>query len=536
METIVSAAKVAVPRISAAVMQSLASEPVDLSRLVMRGIEKEGLRVSRDGYIAQTPHPKALGSALTHPRITTDYSEALLEFITPASHDLNQTMTALQSLHQFTYRHLSDELIWATSMPCQMTDENQIPIAEYGSSNIGKMKYVYRVGLGHRYGRTMQTIAGVHYNFSLSDEFWQLLYRQSNEPLDFQAFKSARYLGLIRNFQRMSWLIVYLFGASPAMCKCFTKGKQLPFFEEFDQGTFYGPHSTSLRMSDLGYQNKAQANIRVRYNDLDEYISGLRSAIGETDEEFAKLGVKVDGEYRQLNANVLQIENEYYSPIRPKRVGRSGEKPTDALARGGIEYIEVRALDIDPFEPLGIAKSSCHFLDVFLIYCALIESPPMHSQELEQEKHNLANVVKNGRDPSCTLQIDDNKVLMRDYAEQIFEQLNQVAEWLSTGNALSTGDNKACINAVSLQRAKLADPMLTPSGKMLQIMLQNNQNYFAFAMAQSEAAKAYFSDQPLSPQDMELLTRESRDSLEQQQAIEKQESLSFDDFLADYFG
>ncbi|HEX4975680.1 MAG TPA: glutamate--cysteine ligase, partial [Pseudomonadales bacterium] len=193
-----------------------ASQAQTLKQL-RRGIEKESLRVTPEGRLAQTPHSKRLGSALTNPAITTDYSEALLEFITPAFPSVDETLAYLKKTHVFTYQNIENELLWVNSMPCIMGDDDGIPIAQYGTSNSGRMKTVYRNGLGYRYGRRMQTIAGIHYNFSFPDEFWQAFQVNEQNTQTLRDFASSSYFALIRNFQRFSPLLIYLFGASPAV-------------------------------------------------------------------------------------------------------------------------------------------------------------------------------------------------------------------------------------------------------------------------------------------------------------------------------
>ena len=247
----------------------------------LKGIEKESLRLANDGCIAQTPHPAALGSALTHPYITTDYSEALIELITPPFADVKDTLDYLHNIHQFVYDHLDNESLLGASMPCGIDGDESIPIAEYGSSNIGRMKHVYRHGLWHRYGRTMQAIAGIHFNYSVPEALWIALHQQENSQLSLEQFTADAYFGLIRNFQRLGWLILYLFGASPAICKSFFKSRPalMAQFEEFDHGTLYHPYATSLRMSDIGYKSKNQANLKIDYNSLAGYVSSLSKAI-----------------------------------------------------------------------------------------------------------------------------------------------------------------------------------------------------------------------------------------------------------------
>ena len=213
------------------------------------GIEKESLRVTPDGYIASTSHPAQFGSALTNRYITTDYSEALLEFVTPPLGSSWETIQFLCGIHQFVYQVLDDELLWSVSMPCMIRSEKDIPLADYGSSNVGVMKKVYRRGLGYRYGRYMQAISGVHFNYSLPDSFWPL-YQDVEKSVDnANDFRSNAYLGLVRNVRRLDWLLLYLFGSSPAVCKSFLGNAETPL-EELDSGTVYGRHATSLSFPD----------------------------------------------------------------------------------------------------------------------------------------------------------------------------------------------------------------------------------------------------------------------------------------------
>src|SRR5678815_2556183 len=225
-----------------------------------RGIEKESLRTRPDGSLATTPHPAALGSTLTHPHITTDFSESQLELITVPQRSVDAMLEELTFIHQVVYRALNegnrDEILWCASMPCQLPPDDAIPLGRYGSSNVGRAKTVYRLGLAHRYGRRMQAISGIHYNFSLP------------------GVTSDGYFALIRNFRRRSWLLLYLFGASPAVCSSFVAGRPHEL-TELAPGTHYAPHATSLRMGRLGYQSDAQTSLLVSYNNLDDYTASL---------------------------------------------------------------------------------------------------------------------------------------------------------------------------------------------------------------------------------------------------------------------
>ena len=368
---------------------------------MLRGIEKEGLRVRPDGHLAQTPHPAKLGSKLTHPFITTDYSESLLELITDPKNSPKETLNMLRQLHVLVYQGLpEDELMWPLSMPCMLSSNDEdIPLADYGSSNTGKLKTLYRSGLGIRYGRRMQTIAGLHYNLSFGDGLFECWQKQSTQQQDqsLTEFKNAKYLGLIRNFKRLTSLVLYLLGASPSVCACFLAGREHDL-ELLNDATYYKPAATSLRMGKLGYTNSVQEHLDIRYNHLPEYVAGLRRAIQTPHESFQKLGLSDEaGNPIQINDHILQIENEYYSPIRPKQIAASGETPTEALERRGIAYVEFRAIDLDPYSDVGIRLSSSCFLEVMALYCLLNDSPDLLPEEEEELAINVERVVNEGR-------------------------------------------------------------------------------------------------------------------------------------------
>ncbi|PIE20577.1 MAG: glutamate--cysteine ligase [Neptuniibacter caesariensis] len=498
-----------------------------LTRL-KHGLEKEGLRVDTQCNLAQTPHPKALGSALTHSNITTDYSEALLEFITPVFAQSSEALDFLADLHRYTYQKLDNEQIWPASMPCRLPNESEIPIARYGSSNVGQMKYIYRVGLEHRYGKVMQTIAGIHYNFSMPEEFWPLYQQYSGNRRSLQEFRSSAYFSLIRNFRRYSWLLMYLFGASPALCSSFLKGKDHKL-EELSPGTLYLPYATSLRMSDLGYSNSAQASLNICFNHLSTYVSSLDRAIRTPYAPYKEIGVKVDGEYRQLNSNILQIENEYYSDIRPKRVTQSGEKPIHALMARGVEYIEVRNTDINPFLPLGIDQTQSDFLDLFLITCLLMEEKEISIEECDQINENHHRVVTRGREPGLTLVHDNEEQRLAEWGFELLAEIGKTAALLDSTLGVSR-----YADSVTAQAEKLGNPELTPSAQVLAAMRETGLGYNEFIMQQAEAHKQSLLAKPISSTMLDALTKLSQSSLEEQAEIEAQDNIDFDAYLAEY--
>jgi glutamate--cysteine ligase len=497
----------------------------------LKGIEREALRVTPAGRISQAPHPAALGSTLAHPHITTDYSEALIELVTPPFPRTWELLQYLCDIHQFVYRHLGDELLWVTSMPCVLGGDEEIPIARYGSSNIGRMKHVYRVGLGLRYGRVMQAISGVHFNYSFPEGFWPVLQAIEQSKAGGRAFTDDAYFSLLRNYRRFGWLILYLFGVSPAVCRSFFAGRDIPGSLEPDgQHTMVAPHATSLRMSDLGYRNKSQAGVHVSVNSLAEYVRDLSRLISTPSPEYEALGVEVDGEWRQLNANLLQIENEYYSFIRPKRVAYSGERPTKALLRAGVQYVEMRSLDVGAYDPVGVNERKLCFLEAFAALCLLRDSPPLTAELSDRYEANHVQVATRGREPGLALWTERGPLALADWAAEILDQMQGICELLDAGD-----EARPYSAALAAQRAKLDDPMLLPSARLLAAMREQDQAFFELALGMSRMHRDYFRELPSpNPGRLAELRTEADDSLEEQRRIEAADTLPFADFVGRY--
>lgn len=493
-----------------------------------RGVEKESLRVTPAGLISRRPHPEALGSALTNRFITTDYSEALLEFVTSP---VNSSWAAAQfmcDIHQFTFARLGDEMLWPLSMPCRLRSEADIPIAEYGTSNIGRMKTIYRRGLGERYGRYMQAIAGIHFNYSVPDAFWPA-WRDIVGPAAGATTQSDYYLGLVRNVRRLDWLVIYLFGASPAVCNSFLKGVPAEL-DKLDRGTSYGRYATSLRMSDLGYQNSNQSALVVSANSLDEYIRDLTAAIARRNTDYAAIGLQRDGEYIQLNANQLQIENEYYSTIRPKRVANSGERPTAALQRGGIEYVELRALDLSPFDPVGISQEQQKLLELFLLYCLLEASPPIAPADVEAMQYNNLTIARRGREPGLRLRRDGGTVDRTEWASTVLERMQPLAAMLDATEPGGYGQ------ALAAALAAARDPELTYSARLLAHQRSADLSFADYGLKLAAEYRQYF----LGLADdfnrhLPMLRAEVTESLQRQADIEAQDDVTLDEYLARYY-
>lgn len=499
---------------------------------IQHGIEREALRVNADGSLAQTRHHKELGSALTHHFITTDFSESLLEFITPPERKVPKTMAQLFDIHKYVMQTIGDERLWPMSMPCFIRDQDEIQLAQYGPSNVGQMKTLYRKGLKNRYGSMMQAIAGVHFNFSMPVNFWQPWFELTKHCKESQQNVSDAYFGMVRNYRRHCWLLPYFFGASPALCSSFVAGKTSHFpFEKLGKGSIYLPHATSLRMSDLGYTNSAQSNLNICYNHIDSYVESLRRAISTPSEHFSKYSGKVNGEYQQLNNFVLQIENELYSPIRPKQPTRSLEKPSDALAERGVSYIEVRALDVNPFSPVGIEPEQMHFLDVFLLHCLITPGAQMTRDEFVQSEKNLKQVVTYGRDPECKLVRSNQSVGMRLWARELLGQMVDIASVLDSAH-----QTKVYSKAVKAAEEQLMHPELTLSGKILTMLTEQKIDNGALALALAEQHKQTLLDAEYKIHDAEFFKEQAIHSWGLQQQIEANDKVDFDTFLKNQFG
>lgn len=501
-----------------------------------RGIEREALRVLPEGKLSQQGHYSQLGAALTHGEITTDYSETLLEFITPVSFSPEEVIAQLQDIQKYTFANINSELLWPMSMPCFVNNVDEVPLAQYGSSNIGKMKTVYRQGLKNRYGSMMQVIAGIHFNFSFSQDFWKVMQSLHNDEQELRDFISDRYFSILRNYKRYCWLIPYLYGSSPALCDSFLQGKESPLpFKKSPNGALYLEYATSLRMSDLGYTSSEQSSLKICYNNLNDYVDGVQTAIGLKSEQFADIGVKVNGEYQQLNGNILQIENELYAPIRPKQVMKSGEKPSQALRDRGVEYIEVRALDVNPFVDTGISIEQVHFLDIFLTYCAFLDNKEFDCDSQEYHENNMNEVVLRGRDPELLLsdvdcEGDISKKSVMQWGNELFDNMAHVAKLLDKAYVTNN-----YTDAINREREKINNSSLTPSAKILSLMVDQQQSLseYSLALASKYRQESFKRDYQFYSE--QYFTESVAKSYENLRDIEKNDTLSFDEFLADYF-
>ena len=486
------------------------------------GLEKEGLRVDKDtGALAPTPHAEALGSALTHPHITTDYSEALLEFVTATYDTPRAALAELESLQAYSATVLGNERIWPLSMPCLLPEsDSDIPLAYYGESHLGRLKTVYRRGLGFRYGRQMQTIAGVHFNLSWSDAFWHWRATLDGHTTDQDSrqIRDTGYFHTIRNYRRIQWLFMLLTGASPAVDASF----RLLAMDRFKiaNRTRIAADATSLRMSDLGYQSAAQESINICFNHLDTYCETLARAVHQPWPTYEGLGLKDEAGFKQLNTAVLQIENEYYSSIRPKRVQQAAERPVRALINRGVEYLEIRAIDLNPYARNGISETEACLITLLMTACAVAESPHNSDEECVAISGLNARATWAGRRDS---QHFDTERTFRKAGLDVLASLDGLAEVLDRAQA-TQGHTDALQDA----RVRLQGdcPLLSEEVEASSIA----PGHLEFGLAQAELHHHNLIAQT-TPEGRAEFARLASDSLRTQQDIESQDQGSFDNFV-----
>ena len=487
-------------------LENLKNQSFFSNLIIERGIEKESLRVTKNGYISSKEHPETLGSSYTNPSITTDFAESLIEIVTPTYTNVDELYEKLKIIHIFINQNLKDgEMLWPFSMPPKIDDESKINIATYGKTNMGRLKHVYRKGLAIRYGRTMQCVSGIHYNFSISDKSLKHLgYSSQNE-------KNKAYLNLIRNFKRLFWFVLIEFGNSPVVDKSFVAGRanDLDILNESD---LFKPYATSLRMSDIGYQSKAQKNLNFKYNDLDAFLSELKNAIINPYSDFEKLGLKDnDNKFHQISNGILQIENELYDCIRPKRAGQSGQRPYRLLKEQGIQYVEVRGIDLNPSEAIGISKDHIRILDLLLIYCLITPSRKMTDKEKITIEQQDINVIKSGRNPNLQVLYKDKEISISVAREELIKDLGQLALEF---------EDKAFIDAIK------------SLGSFKKNKFSQAESFHDYGI--KKTIENYQTINSFSNFDVELCEKEASDSLKEFDRINQKQEIAFDEFVNSY--
>jgi glutamate--cysteine ligase len=502
----------------------LSNELKDILSQGKLGFEKEGLRVFQS-KISQAPHPYKIGSALCNKYITTDFSESQIELITPPIADKIDGLLFLDDIHHFLSINNKDEILWPLSMPPSIKSDEEIPIAKYGSSNIGLFKSLYRNGLSNRYGRLMQSISGIHYNYSLPDLVWETSFikEYSSNPIK---IRSQAYFSMLRNIYRMNWLVLYLFGASPIITKNFIS-KDKESFKQLNKEESYLPYATSLRMSDFGYHNSRRVNLNVCPNSIEEYVLDLKKATNTISEDF----IKIDNNklQSQINSNILQIEDEYYATARAKSKIISDQRSTSKLMKNGVDFIELRSLDLNPFSRVGIDQETVLFLEVFHIYCFIKSSKPLSKKELEAIRNNDLEVAKYGRKPDLILFNEGDQISLNEWANKIFDEMMPIVELLDRTQSLYS-------DMMTSIKLKINDPSLTLSGRLLDKIISENISFNDFGNLLGESNKDhYLSIGKQENQSWEILSKEAENSWTQHYLLQEEDNKSFDEFIIEYF-
>jgi glutamate--cysteine ligase len=452
---------------------------------ILRGIERESLRVTQEGNISQNNHPKNLGSPLTSKDITTDFAEALVELITPTFESAEELFEHLNLLHKFLYSEMGEEILWNFSMPCAFQSEQEIKIAEYGKTNSGMLKHIYRKGLRLRYGSIMQSVSGIHYNFSISNQSWNAI---SKNPT--QDFINNKYLGAIRNIKRNFWFLLERLGASPIAHESYLFNREHSLEEHLEDDLFL-PNATSLRMSEVGYQSSIQNELKISYNNLDEFIDAIIKGIKTPVQDFQDMGLfDGNGIPQQISTGILQIENELYDIVRPKRSGPSGSRPATLLKEQGIEYLELRGIDINPFIPEGIDENKIKLLDVYIMHALISDSPEVSDTEIEEIRANQKAMVESGRSKDIKLKRGGVDIPLLELKTVLHDELKQVASAMDEycpgySNAVDSEMNidilpsERIMNEIKSQNISFQEYGLSQSKKIANNLRSTNSNDFS---------------------------------------------------------
>ena len=483
------------------------------------GIEREGLRVTHN-KLSDTMHPKLLGSSLTNKFITTDFAETQLELITHPLATKKNVINFLEDLHFFVHREIEDE-IWPFSMPPYIEKESDIEIADFGNSNSGLFRKTYRRGLSHRYGRFMQSISGLHLNYSFSNSLIQSILEQCSLPDDINT-RSEIYLKALRNIQKNNWLLLYFFGCSSFISKNFYNDK-LNLLNHKD--SYYLPDSTSLRMSELGYQNQNQSGHHVSFDTLDEYCNDLLNLTEALSDKYESIDLFRDGQHQQLNQNFLQIEAEYYASCRPKSDVSQEGRPINILKSNGINYLELRSLDINPFSNIGIDAQTIGFLEAFLIYNCLSECTYLSSKSAEELKRNDLEVSKNGRSKFTKLLKNNSDISLYDEGSRILDGMSDISQALGHDQSF-----------LEYYRSMLRDSSKTLSGRFALKTFEEDLEIEEFGYSLSKTYKDYFHKyNPKAKNFIEIIKSEVKRSEEEKKDIDLETQVSFHDYLKKYY-
>ena len=379
------------------------------------GIERENIRVNKEGAIAETKHPEAFGEKLANPYITVDFAESQIELITPIFGSIPEVHSFLENLHDIVSLELKEEYLWPQSTPPDITNEDHISVADFEDGDAGKNAAEYRKHLVDTYGKVKQVLSGIHFNFSFDDNFLKKLYSESGktDSISYKDFKNNIYMRVAQNYTRFRWLIIYLLGASPSIHKTYTEGDKDKLKKLNDN--YYMKNGVSFRQSDLGYKNIK--DFFVPFDSLDCYLKTIDSLI-------------TDGS--------ISGAREYYSPIRLK--AKDNKNLLESLRKDGIEYLEIRTIDLNPYCKTGIDIRDIYFLHAFLIFCLLRKCKSNEECLFTVTDNSDANfnqelIATKGQDKNLSMKDKNSTKDAKEWAIEILNELQEILCHLECNNS-----------------------------------------------------------------------------------------------------
>lgn len=449
------------------------------------GIERETHRTDHEGEIALTPHPKKFIDKQIIEQITVDFAESQLEFVTKPHRSLSQVFADLEQIYELASQNINGEFMWPFSMPPRLPAEADIPIARFSYMENGQEKEIYRRGLAVRYGKKIQMISGIHFNYSFDERLLNLLFEKYSSNQSKQDFINELYMKIGRNMLNYRWLLIYLFGASPVADVSYQtvfdekiKNNESEWLRQcFDQLDLL-EHATSIRSSRFGYSTEIEDKYHVSYNQLDQYITDLRGILATKNKEYAMMGTENSGEQIQLNTNELQHEGEFYAPIRFKQILGRDETLLDALERRGIGYFELRILDVNPFAKLGITREQADFIHLLILLCLFEENEGLtpEQQRLANKNHQLVALF--GRQSNLKLfKPTGEEILLQTWAQEIFNKVCSIANLLDQ----IIGDTYY-IDIVNAEARKLTDKSLLPSDQIITEIEESGDSFLELGL------------------------------------------------------
>ena len=400
------------------------------------GIEWESLRAKKNGKLSLTPHPAVFGDKLKNPLVTTDFSESQIEIITPPFRTIDEAFDTFSLLSDLVNASIpDDEYLWFQSIPCILPDDEHIPIAQY--SEEGADSHEYRLKLAEKYGLKKQMISGVHFNFSFTDDFLRKLNKIYNPDLSFQEFRNEVYLKIARNYLRHCWLIIYLTGCSVSCHKTFTNDCLELMDGEDGYGSYYSTNGPSFRNASCGYKNLKE--LYPSYESVDGFVSDVSGFIENGDISGAR---------------------ELYTQVRLKP--KDPKDLLNSLKNDGIQYIEIRTLDINPFYKCGLVRHDMHFLQLFLIYM-MIKSESDYESWQEEAFLNEENTAERAYDDSMRLIKDGQEVTLKQWAGEIINEMHGMCGVLGIGDPAT----------LNLMLKRVSNPELTYGKRFLELVKKN---------------------------------------------------------------